>query len=78
MTCRDEILTVARALSKLRPDGTFTAQDVVAALRARGTKHLDITIRRHVSTEMCRNAAGSTAAKYHDLERVARGRFRLL
>ncbi len=78
MTCRTDILAVARILSLQSADGTFTAQDVVAAMRARGTTHLDTTIRRHVSSEMCRNATGSTAARYHDLERVERGRFRLL
>lgn len=78
MTCRTDILAVARLLSQQSADGTFAAQDVVAALRARGTTHLDTTIRRHVSSEMCRNATGSAAARYHDLERVGRGRFRLL
>lgn len=78
MTCRDDILTVSRALSRQSADGTFTAQAVVAALREKGTRHLDTTIRRMVSTEMCRNAAGPQAGKFHDLERVSRGRFRLL
>lgn len=47
-------------------------------MREYGTKHLDTTIRRHVSTEMCINAVGPNAAKYHDFERVERGRFKLL
>ena len=78
MTCRDEILAVARKLSRDRPDGTFTAQEIVTAMRERGTRHLDTTIRRHVATQMCRNAVGDSAGKYNDLERVERGRFRLL
>ncbi|MFB9991338.1 hypothetical protein ACFFLM_05010 [Deinococcus oregonensis] len=78
MTCRDDILAVARKLSKQQTDGTFSAQDVVAALRAKGTQHLDTTIRRHVASEMCQNAVGQGAGKYPDFERVARGRYRLL
>jgi hypothetical protein len=78
MTCRDEILAVARKLSRERTDGIFTTQEIVAAMRERGTRHLDTTIRRHVATEMCSNAAGPGAGKYQDLERVGRGQFRLL
>lgn len=78
MTCREEILAVARTLSRRHADKTFSIQDIVAAMRAGGTKHLDTTIRRHVSTRMCVNAAGPDAGKYHDLERVSRGRFRLI
>ncbi|AIZ44854.1 hypothetical protein QR90_06675 [Deinococcus radiopugnans] len=78
MTCRDEILAVARKLSQERPDGIFTIQEIVAAMRERGTQHLDATIRRHVATEMCSNAVGREAGKYQDLERVERGQFRLL
>lgn len=78
VTCREDILTVARVLARASADGTFSSQEVVAALRARGTMHLDTTIRRHVASEMCRNATGPGAGKYHDLERVERGRFRLI
>ncbi|CAM4160560.1 hypothetical protein [Deinococcus marmoris] len=78
MICRDEILAVARRLSRERTDGTFTAHEIVAAMRERGTHHLDTTIRRHVATEMCSNAVGPKAGKYNDLERVGHGRFRLL
>ncbi len=78
MTCRDEILAVARRLGRERTEGTFTAHEIVAAMRERGTRHLDTTIRRHVATEMCRNAVGPGAGKYQDLERVGRGQFRLL
>ncbi|GGK19855.1 hypothetical protein GCM10008955_11580 [Deinococcus malanensis] len=78
MTCREEILAVARTVSRQHADQTFSIQDIVAGMRARGTKHLDTTIRRHVSTHMCVNAAGPEAGKYKDLERVSRGRFRLL
>ena len=77
-TCREEVLAVARILAQQRADGTFTAQDIVTAMRQAGTKHLDTTIRRHVATEMCVNAVGPTAGRYRDFERVERGRFKLL
>lgn len=78
MTCRDEILAAARVLSKQHSEGTFSIQDIVSALRERRTQHLDTTIRRLVSTQMCVNAAGPEAGKYEDLQRVSRGRYRLL
>ncbi|THF88410.1 hypothetical protein E7T09_04170 [Deinococcus sp. KSM4-11] len=78
MTCRDDILMVVQDLTASRPNGTFTCQDVVAALRARHTTHLDATIRRLVTVEMCVNGVGPRAATYRDLEKVSRGRYRLL
>ncbi|GGN32348.1 DUF7669 domain-containing protein [Deinococcus daejeonensis] len=78
MTCREEILAAARVLSRQHTEGTFSMQDIVAALREKRTQYLDITIRRLVSTQMCVNAVGPDAGKYKDLERVRRGRYRLL
>ncbi|MFC4638550.1 DUF7669 domain-containing protein [Deinococcus hohokamensis] len=65
-------------MSRQHTEGTFSIQDIVTALRERKTPHLDITIRRLVSTQMCINATGREAGKYKDLERVSRGRYRLV
>ncbi|UBV43854.1 hypothetical protein LAJ19_06470 [Deinococcus taeanensis] len=78
MTCREEVLAAARILTPQHADGTFSVQDIVSAMRQKGTLHLDTVIRRHVNMEMCANATGARAGKYKDLERVARGRYRLL
>lgn len=78
MTCRDEILTAARVLSRQDAEGSFSIQEIVAALRERRTRYLDATIRQLVSTEMCVNAVGREAGKFRDLERIRRGRYRLL
>ncbi|WP_083939130.1 DUF7669 domain-containing protein [Deinococcus apachensis] len=78
MSCREEILQVARLLSRRRPDRTFTADDVLTAMEDRQTKFLASTIWYHVTVVMCVNAVGRDAAKYKDLERVGRNRYRLL
>ncbi|ALW87841.1 hypothetical protein AUC44_02140 [Deinococcus actinosclerus] len=78
MTCRDDILAVARELSDARPSGTFSVQDVLEVLRARQTPYSDADIRRHISTFMCANAVGPHAAQFQDLERVSRGLYKLL
>ncbi|WP_019586694.1 hypothetical protein [Deinococcus apachensis] len=57
---------------------TFTAQEIVTAMRERGARHLATTIRHHVVTAMGRTAVGRVAGNYNDLERVMRGRFLLL
>ena len=77
MTCRDEILEVVQELQNVRPDGTFTVQEVLGAMHLRGTRYLDSTIRGYVVTKMCRNAPRSSATHYPDLERVATRVYRL-
>ncbi|MVN88313.1 hypothetical protein GO986_16325 [Deinococcus sp. HMF7620] len=78
MTCRDDILTVARTLTTGHPEGTFSMQDVVQALRAQETAHTDAQIRLHVRALMCVNSAEKGAGQFRDLERVGHGRFKLL
>ncbi|MFD1734172.1 hypothetical protein ACFSC4_27525 [Deinococcus malanensis] len=77
-SCREEIRAAARQLGDQHPEGTFSMQQVIDVMRARGTQHLDLTIRRHISTFMCVNAVGPHAGLYPDLEWVARGRYRLV
>ena len=78
MTCRDDILAVARELSDAHPSGTFSVQGVLGVLRARQTPYSDADIRRHISVYMCANAVGRHAAQFQDLERVGHGLFKLL
>ncbi|SMB84656.1 hypothetical protein SAMN00790413_05233 [Deinococcus hopiensis KR-140] len=78
VSCRDEILEVARILSQRQPDQTFRVDDVVTAMVDRGTKFLESTIQYHVMVVMCVNAKGRDAGKYPDLEHVARRRYRLV
>lgn len=74
-TCRDEILTVLPTVTE--PDGTFDVEAVVAALRARGSRYADSTVRTHIMSRMCANAPTHHARVYDDLVRVDRGRYRL-
>lgn len=78
MTCRDDILAVARELSHVHPSGTFSTQNILQVMRLRKTRHSDAEIRRHISTFMCANAVGPHAAQFQDLERVSRGLYKLL
>ncbi len=75
VTCRDEILDVLPAV--IEPDGTFTVASVVAALRARGSRYAEGTIRTHVVSRMCSDATDHHARTYDDLTRVQRGRYQL-
>lgn len=80
MTCRSVILTAARELSRTHPEGTFSIQGVVQWMRQHGAHYSDAEVRFHVHTLMCRNASTRkpNEADYQDLERVSRGRYRLL
>ena len=75
MTARDEILAAARALASRSPDGTFTVEQVVAALR--GSDYAESTIRTHVTSRMCADAADHHAKTYDDFKRLDRGLYRL-
>ncbi|MFC4637876.1 DUF7669 domain-containing protein [Deinococcus hohokamensis] len=78
VSCREEVLAAAHLLSAQRSEGTFSVQDVIDVMRSQGTEHLDTVIRRHVAVLMCVNGGAAGAGAYRDLERVERGRYRLL
>lgn len=77
MSARSEILRAARHLAATSPDGTFSTEEIVKHLTAEGTRYPESTIRTHVISSMCSNAPVNHATTYNDLERVARGRYRL-
>ncbi|WP_435823570.1 DUF7669 domain-containing protein [Micromonospora chalcea] len=76
-TCRDEVLQAAKDLAARSSDGTFTPEEVVRLLLARGTAYAESTVRTHVISRMCVNAPGHHARRYADLVRDERGRYRL-
>jgi hypothetical protein len=76
MTARTEILAALSSIESRSADDTFTAQDVVDELRRRGSSYAESTIRTHVTSRMCANAADHHARVYDDLERVSDGRYR--
>ena len=77
MTCRDEVLKAAKFLSGGSPDVTFSPADIVRRMEKMGTSFSESTIRTHVVSKMCYQAPANHAARYDDLERVTRGRYRL-
>lgn len=78
MTARSEILRAARALAGESVDGTFSPSEVVGLLQRWGSTYPASTIRTHVVAAMCVNAPDNHLVKYPDLERVSRGRYRLV
>lgn len=78
MTARSEVLKAARALTVNSPDGTFSPAEVVKLLHRWGSSYPSSTLRTHVVAAMCVNAPDNHLVKYPDLERVSRGRYRLV
>lgn len=76
MTYRDEVLKAARFLAYNSLDGTFSPVDVINRMGLMGTNFRESTIRTHVVSRMCYQAPTNHAAKYDDLERIGRGRYR--
>ncbi len=78
MTVRSEILQTIRGLVASRADQTFSMIEVLDAMHRRGTQYADQTIRTHIGSVMCINAPSNHAVAYPDIERVERGRYRLV
>jgi hypothetical protein len=78
LTAREEVLQAARRLAaRSGGDGTFSAEDVVLAMKAAGTRFSESTIRTEVVSRMCSNAPDNHITTYDDLVRVDRGRYKL-
>lgn len=77
MTARDEVLAAAHSLTARSADGTFTAGEVVTYLQSKGTRYTAATIRTHVASRMCANAADHHAVTYDDLVSIGGGRYRV-
>jgi hypothetical protein len=77
MTCRQEVLGAARTLAAASADGTFSPAQVVATMRALGTRYSESTIRTHITSSMCINAPDHHAVQYPDLVRIRYGRYAL-
>lgn len=79
MTARDEIK--AAALAVCSADRIARLADIVAELKARETTYKKSTIRTHVTSRLCANAADHHAVTYSDFEHVGppdSGLYRLL
>lgn len=74
-TARDEILS---AVDKITDGGrrTFTIEEVLRELRARGSRFSESTIRTHITSRLCANSPDHHAVTYPDFDRVDRGEYR--
>lgn len=78
MTCRDEILTCALRIVKVKGVNEFSLQEVLACMRSEGAGYPESIIRTHVTSRMCRNAPKHHGTTYDDLERIGHGVYRLV
>lgn len=77
MSVRSEILAAIDQVVAGRVDQSFTAAEVINAMRRGATRYTDQTIRTHIASRMCSNAPDHHAVVYQDLIRTERGRYRL-
>jgi len=76
-SCRTEVLAAARSVLKTSGRDTFTIPEIIAYLRAAGSRYAESTIRTHIVSRMCANAPVHHAVTYRDLVRTDRGEYRL-
>lgn len=75
---RAEILNAAHAVMRRSGERSFTVAEVVDEMSRDGTRYAQATIRTMITGHLCRNAPDHAATTYDDLERIDRGRYRLL
>lgn len=78
MTCRKQILEVARDLARRTPHGMFAMHEILAEMRARKTPYTQGAIYMHVASVMRKGAVRHRGVHFDDLERVGRGVYRLV
>jgi hypothetical protein len=74
---REDLLAAARSLAD-RGIGVFSPAQLIAEARSLGSVYPDTTLRTFVIGPMCVNSPDHHAVQYGDLERVARGLYRLV
>ena len=77
MTARDEILAAAQLLAMKSLDHTFSIDDVIQELGRHDSRYAESTIRTHVASRLCANAADHHPDTYDDFVRTSSGRYRL-
>ena len=77
MGARQELLAAARSLADQGVD-VFSPAQLIARARMMGTIYPDTTLRTFIVGPMCVNSPDHHAVQYGDLERVARGLYRLM
>ena len=77
VTCRERILEVAGELARRTPQGTFSVQEVVEEMQARGLPYAKNTIYVCMAVVMCTGAPRCRKLQFNDLERVEKGVYRL-
>lgn len=77
MGAREELLAAARSLGD-RGLTAFSPAQLIAEARSLGTTYQDTTLRTFINGPMCVNSPDHHAVQYGDLERIARGLYRLV
>jgi hypothetical protein len=76
-TCRHAVLAAARQIHEAG-HAAFSPDDIVRAVLEVRSDLAASTIRTHVVSVMCTNALANHRTRFSDLERVGRGRYRLV
>lgn len=77
MTCRNEILMVAKSIVEKKGKNEFSMDEIIRKMDELNTHYKESSIRTHICSRMCTNAPKNHAIKYDDLYRIERGLYRL-
>ncbi|QBP43187.1 GIY-YIG nuclease family protein [Paenisporosarcina antarctica] len=78
LTCRDEILSAVRHIIQEKGSNEFIVREVIDTMRQGKSTYSESTIRTHIVSKCCINAAKHHAVVYNDFERIGRGLYKLI
>lgn len=74
---RDEILAAVREIVKRKGKNEFGVGEVVDLMLSKNPNLNTSTIRTHITSRCCVNAAPNHTVTYNDFERIGRGVYRI-
>ncbi len=77
MTCRDEVLAAIARLERRHGRSEFALDEIVQEVMG-ASSYRESTVRTHVTSRLCASTPDHHGTTYPDLERVSRGRYRLI
>ncbi|WP_420490571.1 DUF7669 domain-containing protein [Neobacillus niacini] len=76
--CREELLNAVHNIVNKKGKNEFSIMEVIEYMGRENTPYSESTIRTHITSRCCSNAPENHAVVYNDLERIGRGKYKII
>jgi len=77
-TCREELLLATREIIKAKGVNRFTIKEAVEYIKRNNTTFKESTIKTHITSRCCSNAANHHTVTYNDYEALGNGEYKVI